>query len=542
MPSTASFTKAHILSIFLLLLPNPWTSLTTTWCPLGSSLVRAVEVVVTKEWQQLGENDTIPAGMHVRMDMTTGEKWVKLPDETDDDSHMLAAVVQEDGSVRPIETDKIPSGSSENHNGAGSNGESTDEGSYDYEMMHRTLANLPVEEQERMGGIPELPPVTTTARTKITSKERQEAEAKLAAIWKRRQEELKDVQELLMDVPEVLKERMQGIRRYLKDPEEELQEMDDDMGEEEGMATNIVSILADLEFQLTDVDNARDFHTMGGWSLLVSLLADQSHISPNSTATTISQLPQDIQSRIYVVQTHAAWTIGTAVKNTGEFFPFAVEAVPILDSKGSVDSVTTAIDLAVLLFVQDYPKAHHQWEVRNLLAKSIYAIGALLRGNRLAQAHLVQSGEGVESLAAKLRSLATTSVTTNAATAKLLQRLLSLASDIVTDVELHGEPNTKATNAAILQAFSSPEWCDATSLVLLKSSSLSDRVYETVLETLTSLAPYCSASWKDSRTELLAAVDRIQTSWRSRQDDLDAEHLEQLLEQATKTSEVLARL
>ena len=51
-----------------------------------NSPVAAKELEATKEWQLLGENDTVAAGMHIRMDMTTGEKWVncKLPDGGDE--------------------------------------------------------------------------------------------------------------------------------------------------------------------------------------------------------------------------------------------------------------------------------------------------------------------------------------------------------------------------------------------------------------------------------------------------------------------------
>ena len=51
-----------------------------------TTLVNAKEIEATHEWTLIGENDTIAAGMHVKMDMTTGEKWVKLMDEKDQKS------------------------------------------------------------------------------------------------------------------------------------------------------------------------------------------------------------------------------------------------------------------------------------------------------------------------------------------------------------------------------------------------------------------------------------------------------------------------
>lgn len=49
--------------------------------------VQGKELVATHEWQRIGPNDTLPAGMEIRIDMTTGEKWARLlqpSDEGDD--------------------------------------------------------------------------------------------------------------------------------------------------------------------------------------------------------------------------------------------------------------------------------------------------------------------------------------------------------------------------------------------------------------------------------------------------------------------------
>jgi len=51
----------------------------------SSFLANAKEIEVTDEWQKVEGNDTIPAGVHVRMDMTTGGKWVKAMSEDDEE-------------------------------------------------------------------------------------------------------------------------------------------------------------------------------------------------------------------------------------------------------------------------------------------------------------------------------------------------------------------------------------------------------------------------------------------------------------------------
>jgi hypothetical protein len=46
--------------------------------------VNGKEIVAQRDtWTLIGENDTVDAGMHIRIDMTTGEKWVKQITEED---------------------------------------------------------------------------------------------------------------------------------------------------------------------------------------------------------------------------------------------------------------------------------------------------------------------------------------------------------------------------------------------------------------------------------------------------------------------------
>lgn len=38
----------------------------------------AKEIVATRKWQRLGPEDTLPAGLEIRIDLTSGEKWARL--------------------------------------------------------------------------------------------------------------------------------------------------------------------------------------------------------------------------------------------------------------------------------------------------------------------------------------------------------------------------------------------------------------------------------------------------------------------------------
>ena len=68
-------------------------------------LAEAKEIVATNEWQKLSENDTVPAGLHVKIDITTGEKWAKLSSDDDAEGEesikgtVYDASIHADGSV-----------------------------------------------------------------------------------------------------------------------------------------------------------------------------------------------------------------------------------------------------------------------------------------------------------------------------------------------------------------------------------------------------------------------------------------------------------
>ena len=295
----------------------------------GSFFSHAKEIEVTDEWQKVEGNDTIPAGVHVRMDMTTGEKWVKNMSEEDEEegekafknvhintdekskSSLSVAVVDGNGDVTVEEDEDKPFQASEPD--------------YDFEMMHRTLSKLPPEEIVAMGGLPDIPDSENPGRA--------EFEVRMLEIWKKRQAELLDLE---MNFPEILKARIAGIKEYLENTEAGLKEVDLEEDVDEDVVTDIVSLLKDLEFQLSDIDMARDFHTMNGWPLLVQLLSVDTHIPANKTIEDLSHITQ---TKIRTVQSYAAWAIGTAVKNTEEFYPYGTETVFLNDAKP-----TTAVD------------------------------------------------------------------------------------------------------------------------------------------------------------------------------------------------------
>jgi len=470
----------------------------------------AKEIEVTKDWQMIGENDTIPAGMHVRMDLTTGGKWVKLMDKDGDEqekdvtkrnSAVSTVIVEEDGATRIQDGNNLEINENIRSNGSASV-------DYNYEIMHRTLSKLPDEEKELMGGLPELPLSNEAESSKIAFKQR------MIEIWKLRQERLVQLQESVINFPEVLKMRIASIEKYLEDPLTQLISINLDEsfdGDGDGDAdTHIVSVLKDLEYQLSDIDMARDFHSMGGWPFLVQLVPDESHFPSNKT---IQQLSRSIQTKIRTVQAHAAWAIGTAVKNTEEFFPYSVERILVSNGK-----ITTPIELLVDSFCKEYNDSS-SWDIRTLLSKNVYAIGAILRGNALAQTHVVNT-DGFDRLGKKYNALSQEGF--NSVHAKLIQKLAVLSIYIVQD----------STDTDIIRAITSSDFCDATCGVLSSGNFLPVTVQETILRAFAVLGPHCQQS-SCAVSDFQSIIETIRSDWLKRKDDFDDDHFQEMLDVAS---------
>ena len=478
----------------------------------------AKEIEPTKEWQLIGENDTIPAGLHVRMDMTTGEKWAKIMDDDDeevgdeDKKQFKDVHINTDrnskGSVAVsvVETDGDESDGTKN---------SKNSPNYDFDMMFRTLSKLPDEEIEAMGGLPELPD-SEKGPARIAF------EKGMLEIWKKRQAELLDLE---MNFPEILKARIAGIKEYLENPEEQLVNVDLDADLDADVVTDIVSLLKDLEFQLSDLDMARDFHTMDGWPLLVKLLLNGSHVAVNKT---IDDLSRTTKTKIRTIQSYAAWAIGTAVKNTEEFFPYGVESVVLDEMKRS-----TAIDALIDIFCDRYDDSS-SWEIRTLLAKGIYAIGAILRNNEAAQAHIVKTG-GFDRLGQKYRELSQQGF--NSANTKLIQRMAGLSTDIVEELSPRTHLSETKTETQIIDSISSA-FCYAVCELFSSETFVPATVQETLVKAIAVMGPHCQESTCAAST-IRSAVETIQSDWLSKEDIFDVDHFKELLDMTKEALESL---
>jgi hypothetical protein len=62
--------KRSIHSVVLLLL---------LYNDVAITAITAKEIIATNEWQKVGPTDTLPAGLEIRMDLSGGGNWARLP-------------------------------------------------------------------------------------------------------------------------------------------------------------------------------------------------------------------------------------------------------------------------------------------------------------------------------------------------------------------------------------------------------------------------------------------------------------------------------
>lgn len=539
----------------------PTTKLNLLLLQLGCILYsNAIEIIPTHEWTLLQEGDTIPAGLHIQMDLSTGEKWVKLPenynhnnDDTEPREEIISVVGEEgtfsaqitpDGSVALV---RNPDGSPTSSTSRSTSTSTLtledilDQESdpphkpkkphYDFEMMHRTLSKLGKHEIERMG-LPDYPPPEASLVLRKTF------EAHMVDIWTSRQKELADLE--LADLPKLLKLRIQAIERYIENGVISMEEVnDDDDNEDDNDNENenyMEFVLNDLEYQLTDLDNARDFHTLNGWPYLVSLLSDGAHTKalPSMNESPITHTtPQTI-----TIQTLAAWSIGTAVKNVEEFASWALEDVSTLDvvSIPSKQRITV-LDLLLHQFQttlnndtthEPFPESEVTLDhIRMLQQKIVYALGSLLRFNPPAQDYFI-SLHGPHILEQFLQTHPSNSNLSHQ-DISLLSKIIHLGSDIIveTSQRINNAKHSSIHKAkSIQQAFATSSWCHASpQLAHRHSQTHTIAALEQILQAMDIMASVCLDSWGEDVLSMLSSV----TTTVRENEDIDTDWKEEIL-------------
>jgi len=571
---------------------RPATLLACLYCLLplllGALLpaARCREIVATDEWQLLSENDTVPAGLHVRVDLSTGQKWAKLPSDDEDDGPIGAAAwsaeVDSTGALSVLEA--------ADGGGTYEEGETEPPSERDYDMMHRVLTSLPPGELERYGGLPALPSApagaSTDAAAVITAEMRAEFERRMEELWRMRQEELAGMQEELADLPSMLKERKKVLREFLADPRGGLERMlakrelaPDDGDGGPALADDAVAALRDLEYQLSDVDMARDFHTLGGWGVLVALLRE----GPDSRPGAGPEGEDELAVLADEVRALAAMAVGTAAGNVGEFRRWALEdvspavaGVPSFAGGPAAGPVTAVSELTrafaseldrrsdltseggTMAVMPSQSNARYRAAVTFRL-RAVYALGALLRGNPAAQRAFVAGGGPGLLVRDALGTLSSvrgprTDASLVGLDRKLASKVLSLGEDVATDAALHAEDygdggDGGPSPGAIVGSFTTEAWCDL-ALRMLSSppgdgtaGDVAGRgIKERALRSASALGPGCAASTGDDSWGVEEVI-RVRSEWNREGsgDGLDPSYRRELLELADGVLHVLRR-
>jgi hypothetical protein len=328
---------------------------------------------------------------------------------------------------------------------------------------------------------------------------------------------------------------------------------------------SIMDVLEDLEYHLMDIDMSRDFKYMGGWPILVSLTTDDIHVldhviqdviaaqnwttvtansastSANSASISNLALPeedqiyiQQLKDAIWQVQLYASWCIGTAVKNVEEFHPWALEDLsdllqyqPITTSTmantnanatSTEPASTSAVNVLSILLSKlrktIHTNDHNLHESKPWLKmkqKDLYALGALLRGNKEAISYF-NSNNGPSTLSDFFHGIINNSNGNNGSddnlvlkdmtVVRLLLRIMMLGVDLVTEsammvVESGSASSSSSTTTShagnmakdLLSSLTNEKWCSMPIKIL---SNTSPNVQRQALEAITHLASHCN--------------------------------------------------
>jgi hypothetical protein len=340
---------------------------------------------------------------------------------------------------------------------------------------------------------------------------------------------------------------------------------------------DVLFILSELEYHLTDIDAARDFHTLGGWTVLGFLLSSppwfwdsgcatnqQKHLR-NTTSEDKSILINDVELENYrrerdQLQTAVSWVVGNAVKNHAEFAMWSLEPIPtnplqlfggnntpshpssseqlLLENDASSGNGHDINVISLLLDIIQQKCTMEEDLSNNLLPKSVYAISAILRGNPYAQMYFLKMGGGLI-LGNKLEAALFSN------NHKLVKRVLSLAHDILVEISTQQQhenygmggqhPTTSILDEqeqkAVLRAFTGKQWCQSAFQMLeiqfYKQNHPSE--VEAVLRIIEPMIPHCQDSFEIEGTKEI--MQGLTSSWSSSEVD-DEEWRQELLELA----------
>merc|ERR1712038_190366 len=208
---------------------------------------------------------------------------------------------------------------------------------------------------------------------------------------------------------------------------------------------------------------------------------------------------QNLREATWRVQSMASWCIGTAVKNVEEFYSWGLEDLSDLVYQ-SVDKEEISDGVSVISILLNRLEAvtaisSDPWVVESpswlkMKQKDLYALGALLRGNKDA-IHYFNYIDGPSTLSDvfhKLTSTSGNSILSNAVGVKLLSRIMILGVDLLADLSSMQNDAGGNFDKSILEALTTQEWC---SMPIITLSTQSTNIQRQTVEAMAQMSSHC---------------------------------------------------
>ncbi|RHZ14619.1 hypothetical protein DYB31_012753 [Aphanomyces astaci] len=353
----------------------------------------------THEWKEIQAHEHIPGGLHVRMNLQTGLKEAKLLEDDANQDKAAGPPRRHTGitttDIYHTET-SISTDNNDEHDEASSNGAVRDaSGHVIGESLYNVLAQLPEPPQLDGMNIHE-------AYGKLT---KEQFSAFIAKVWKARQAELKEASAQIRDEVKYMQELIDTLVTPMT-------------GDVDVHEANVIDALEKLEWEVQDLDKAKDFNTLGG------LEATVHHLNASS---------YKVRSMV------AAWVVGSAVKHYEQAQTWALQA-------GAMPNVLHSL-------VVDPHEGDQADTVYAMQRKMLYALSALTQANDKAQALLLRN-DGVHILANIMQDARRPST--------LRHKALQLALHLVLEARTAASEDAQHPLHALHHAFTSPAFCEAT--------------------------------------------------------------------------------
>ena len=334
--------------------------------------------VPTDEWQPVLDGQSIPPGLHVRMDLSAGGRWAKnLPPSergrsfgSGDDVSTAAVALNAGGSViavaesagRPPLQDAPPPEPAAPRALTPASEEALSSLSSIVDASAaeraRVLLELPQPELELEAAVhARMPPAELAALLERVWGRRQ---AELATAWASFKTEAQQMRALIDSIFLPPTTRANSTNATATVPADAL------------TPAALVDTLTELEYFVASVHNAEDFAAMGGLRAMARLMS--MHVSSSSD-----------------VAATAAWVLGTAVKGQGALIDVALDDGALVTTSALLEAA-----LATLAIAPEDPAPPLK-----LAGKAVYALGALTRFHARGQRQFLALG-GARALAAAL--------------------------------------------------------------------------------------------------------------------------------------------